>query len=180
MVSVEIVAGAEPIAAVGAVIARPLLLPEPAPDGSLTPLREAVDLAMDDDFQAARRAYYDWVRDFFAPLQGHDPARPIDATSLALASEKLAGLLDRERSAVRQHRRTRRWRRATAALTIIGLAAGGAGALSAGAPTEVVQASAGILGWVTGKLPLPPPDRPPLTGTSMFATSQQHLDWLER
>jgi hypothetical protein len=176
----EIAVGPDPVGMVGAVIARPLLLPDPSHDySSLVPLGQAVDLAMDPDFQAARAAYYDWVRDFFAPLQGHDVVRPLDRASVELARERLGDLLAQERAVVKRDRRARQWRRTTAAFSVIGLGAGAAGAALAGAPAGDIQAVTGILGWVTGHLTLPPADRPPLTGASMFAASEKRLEWLK-
>lgn len=170
-----------PPGTIGAVIARPLLLPDPGKETKLHPLRQAIELALDDDFRAARGAYYDWVREFFAPLQGRDGTRPVDAASLELAREKLNDLLAKERAVVKKHGSAKRWRRVTEAFTIIGLGAAGVGAVLAGGnPPGLVEASAGILGWVTGRLAPPPSDRPPLTGASMFATSERRLDWLKQ
>ena len=141
--------------------------------------KEAVDHAIDEDFQATRRAYYEWVRGFFAPLQRADGTRPIDPASLELARVRLDDFRIKERDVVMRHRRARRWHQIGEVFTVIGLAAGWAGALQAGAqPADVVGAAAGILAWVTGRLGPPPLDRPPLTGASMFVAADQRLGWL--
>jgi len=175
----EVNASAAANAAIGAVIARPLLVPNRGLGAGFEPLKEAVDLAIDEDFKTARRAYYEWVREFFAPLQTADGSRPIDPASLALARERLNELRNKEREVVMRHHQAHRWHQVGEVFTVIGLAAGWAGALQAGAqPADVVGASAGILAWVTGRLAPPPPDRPPLTGASMFEAADQRLGWL--
>ena len=73
-------------------LAYPLLSPNEDEGHDFRPLRDAVELARDPEFQDARAAYHNWMREFVSNLQapgvGLDEVQ-LNPSSLELGEEKL-------------------------------------------------------------------------------------------
>jgi hypothetical protein len=164
-------------------LAAPLLVPEGGEGKDFGPLREAAELARESQFQAERQAYYDWMRDFVAPLQQR-PGQTleeirVDPASMTLADERLHGLVSAQRALLGADERKRRWSRTEFALTVLSVAATAGLALTAPAAAVGVGAPlVGFGGWLAGKrASQEPPEPRPLGGASMFVTAQRRLGW---
>jgi hypothetical protein len=163
-------------------LGTPLLFPKGEEDGGFGPLRDAAELARQPRFQRERLAYYDWMRQFVAPLQqpgqSVDEVR-LDAGSMKLANEQLHRLVDTERQLIGKWDRRRWWTRTELACTVVSVASTAGLALLA--PLPVIGAGAAFIGfggWIAGKRA----DRDlradrPLGGGSLFVTAHRQLLW---
>jgi hypothetical protein len=165
-------------------LARPLLLPEIQPGKERAALDEAVLLAREKEFQRARTAYHDWLREFVAPLQREGEGLPeilLDPASQALAKERLDDLLADERRIVASGSRKDRWSVtetatmvvATTATVGMAVAFPPAGALSLA--LGALAPTAGFAGWVAGKRAHTPEPRP-LNGASVFVMTEKRVN----
>lgn len=161
---------------VAAVLARPMLLPTREEDDEFTNLREAIELAGDPDFRASRDEYHRWLREFFGSIQSGEA---VDAASVELARQRLGDIFARQRQEMARLERKGRWRLAGFGFSVVGLGLGTAAALASGNLLAAGASVAGLVGLVTGKVAAPSPDRPPLTGASMFVEAERNLSWLE-
>lgn len=161
---------------------RPLLLPKPDGD-ELDLLRNAVDLAMDEEYAAMRAAYFDWFRDRVEPLRtaAHESLTDLrlDPASIKFAEDELRQLWATEQKIVRRAKKKRVWSRVEISCTTLG-AAGTVG-LACAAALPVIGAGAALLafaGWGIARWQAPRPSRN-LGGASMFVEAHQRLEWMQ-
>jgi hypothetical protein len=161
-------------------LAAPLLMPRGQEGKDFGPLRAAAELAREDEFQKARRAYYDWMREFVEPLQLPNQKLgevKLDEGSFRLAQDKLRNLVTAEHKLLGKWERRRWWTRTEYALTVIGV--GAAAGVALASPFAVFGVAAPIVGfggWIAGKRTADRAKRP-LGGASMFVSAQRQLGW---
>lgn len=164
-------------------LAAPLLTPRGQEDKDFGPLRDAAALAREPRFRQERQAYYDWMREFVAPLQSTERQAlhevQVDRGTMKLAEEQLQRLVVAERELLGKKERRRWWTRAEYAMTVISVGAAAGLALTAALPLVGVAVPViGFGGWIAGKFASPEPPEPrPLGGASVFVTAQRRLGW---
>jgi hypothetical protein len=169
------------------ILATPLLSPKGHEGRDFGPLRAAVALAREEQFQTERRAYYEWLRKFVQPLQQQQKPEQqqrlrditVDRATLTLAHERLRGLAASQQRVLGKREAHRWWTGAEYAMTIIGTA--GAVAVGVHEPHVLIGVGAPLIsfgGWIAGKVAMPEPPEPrPLGGASMFITAPRRLNW---
>ena len=162
-------------------LAYPLLSPNEDEGHDFRPLRDAVELARDPEFQDARAAYHNWMREFVSNLQapgvGLDEVK-LNPSSLELGEEKLRKLRAKEYEIIKGDERRKRWTVVEYALTVVGVgAAVGIAFANPLVALGVFGPLAGFGGWVAAKRAAPEAPARPLGGASMFVTAERRLGW---
>ena len=162
-------------------LAYPLLSPNEDEGHDFRPLRDAVELARDPEFQDARAAYHNWMREFVSKLQapgvGLDEVK-LNPSSLELGEEKLRKLRAKEYEIIKGDERRKRWTVVEYALTVVGVgAAVGIAFANPLVALGVFGPLAGFGGWVAAKRAAPEGPARPLGGASMFVTAERRLGW---
>jgi hypothetical protein len=158
--------------------AWPLLTPGETEGTDFRPLREALDLARDDDYKEMRTAYHDWMRRLVAPLQQAGSLGDIrlDAGSLNIAREEFEHLVRKQQSIVSKDASRRKWRHVALVTTAVGAAASaGLALVNPLATLGVVVAAMQLGGYIATERGADAPQRSVLGGASLFPVAQRAI-----
>jgi hypothetical protein len=158
-----------------ALVGHELLLPLPG-KGSLN---DAVDLARDSEFRRQRAAFYDYIRQFLAPLetpsgpQVNDAGLYTDPATVRAAVERLSAQMEEYAGFLR---RTTGWKRVEYATAVLGFIA--SGILSFANPVALAGVFASVGQFVAANLSETGREvNGSISGASMFVTAQRELGW---